>query len=58
MNEELLDEAANFTDEEVSEAPVPLTDEEVLSQVKEDLEIARRAKDGIEEKIQVWKDLY
>ena len=50
-DEELLEEM-------MEEETVPLTDEEVLAIVKEDLEAARRAKDGIDTKIQKWKELY
>ena len=45
-------------EEVVSEETIPLTDEEVLAIVKEDLEAARKAKDTLDDKIQTWKNLY
>ncbi len=57
MNEELEAEAIAIGDDLTEQKP-PLTDAEVLSLVKEDFEIAKKAKVDIDTKITTWKDLY
>jgi len=58
MNEELEAEAIAIGDNEEETQKPPLTDAEVLTLVKEDFEIAKRAKTDIDTKITKWKEMY